>query len=599
MAISETSGSKGLQGLGAPKLPPMPTVKQGQMNGIGVTIAPVKLPPPPQPLKTDRAPTPLPGRNVEPRTPDYRLNRDARAPGVEDRTSLEGRAGRPKDDKSFGLITIKMSTGYKAVLNNLDNYHNQVTRDQGTLFGLMAFGGSTSSLSRLHVLEDSLSDLKASADKYMNSSKHTHKTEIGQVRAQIKAETEVLESLMDQVGKGAELPKDMSMAEILDFARNGIAVKDMPDFKGMTGAQARQMISTGQIDPNFSPAKLTAYQNAGFTRAEAMLLEKSGLGLEGGRLYRNMDIPIRPDTIVKNFDDSVRTGNLVKLGKGAFNTVYLAKYKTGGGDYEGVFKPISPPDRSRTTPVERGWTAYEIGIDPYNPQTALRNLGTCAVAKELGFDVVPHTEIGMRDKPNGDKELGIIMSKAPGKPAMKADPKLFERGDVRREIVKLQLLDHLVGQGDRHCNNYFVSIENGKAVVTGIDNDQCLGKNTHDPNDIAYEDTPEKEGFRGCTMPPIIDTEMAKAIRGMTPEKLEICLKGLKPAEIAAAKDRLIAMKVHVMTLEMTGKVITPDKWGQAWIGYELNENNSYVGRDSVTSDQYARGLIVSDSSSI
>lgn len=579
------------------KLPPPPP-PLGQLNGSTITVAPSKLPPPPQQVKIDRAPTPLPGRNVEPRTPNYKLNRDAQAPGIEDRTSLEGRAGRPKDDKDFGLFKVKMSTGYKAILNNLDNYHNQISRDQGTLYGFMAFGG-TSSLSRLHALEDSLSDLQSSANKYMNSSKHSHKAEIGQIRAQIKAETEVLQSLMDQVGKGAELPKDMSMAEILDFARNGIAVKDIPDFKGLTGAQARHMIETKQLDPNFPPAKLTAYHNAGFNRVEAMLLERSGLGVEGGRLYRDMEIPIRPDTIVKNFDDSVRTGGLVKLGKGAFNTVYLAKYTTGGGTYEGVFKPISPPDKFHNKPVERGWAAYEIGIDPFNPQTALRNLGTCAVAKQLGFDVVPHTEIGMRETPEGDKQLGIVMSKAPGKPAMKTDPSLFERGDVRREIVKLQLLDHLVGQGDRHCNNYFVSIENGKAVVTGIDNDQCLGKNTHDPNDIAYEDTPEKEGFRGCTMPPIIDTDMAKAIRDMTPEKLEISLKGLKPEEIAAAKDRLVAMKVHVMTLELTGKIITPDKWDQAWIGYELNENNSYVGRDSVTSDQYARGLIVSSSSSV
>ena len=48
-----------------------------------------------------------------------------------------------------------------------------------------------------------------------------------------------------------------------------------------------------------------------------------------------------------------------------------------------------------------------------------------------------------------------------------------------RELTKLQLLDQLTGQGDRHRGNYFVDIQgSGNKVtvkVTGIDNDLCFG----------------------------------------------------------------------------------------------------------------------------
>jgi hypothetical protein len=262
--------------------------------------------------------------------------------------------------------------------------------------------------------------------------------------------------------------------------------------------------------------------------------------------------------------------------------VFKAQY----GKFDGVFKPLSPPDMTRTHRVERGWVASRTGIDLYDPQIAMRNLATCDVAQLLGFNVVPHTEIGSRTPPppppNQPPQLGLVMSRAQGKQGAKSPDALFGNPDVRREVTKLQLLDHLVGQGDRHGNNYFIHVDsNGKATVTGIDNDQCFGKDLHDPNGIARGPGEESRGFRGTLLPPVIDTEMAKAFEDMTPESLEATLTGkLNPAEIAAAKDRLAGIKQHIATLRSTGMIIRPDQWGSERVANALNSSNSYVARD-------------------
>jgi hypothetical protein len=216
----------------------------------------------------------------------------------------------------------------------------------------------------------------------------------------------------------------------------------------------------------------------------------------------------------------------------------------------------------------------------------MRNIATTDVAKLLGFNVVPRTEIGSRTPPpppdNQPPQLGMVMAMAQGSPGAKTHFSVFTNPDVRREVTKLQMLDHLVGQGDRHGNNYFINVDsNGKVTVTGIDNDQCFGKDLHDPNGIAYAKTDQSKGFRGTLMPPVIDTEMAKAFEDMKPEDLEASLTGkLTPAEIAAAKDRLAGIKSHIAKLRSQDMIISPNEWDSDKVSNTLKSSNSYVGRD-------------------
>ncbi len=147
------------------------------------------------------------------------------------------------------------------------------------------------------------------------------------------------------------------------------------------------------------------------------------------------------------FTDAQVKGD-VKLGKsGELNTTYTVKLKkTDGTRFDGIFKPLQSEDV--------GCAAYEMGIDLDNPQMAIRNLATQEYANKLGFKLIVETHMAAITPP-GETEprVGLVMARAQGKPALSTDPMTLMRPDVLQETTKLQLLDHLTGQGDRHGFN--------------------------------------------------------------------------------------------------------------------------------------------------
>ncbi len=212
----------------------------------------------------------------------------------------------------------------------------------------------------------------------------------------------------------------------------------------------------------------------------------------------------------------------------------------------------------------------------------MRNIATVCYAKKLGLDVIADTRLAVIDTGRGilDPDLGLIMERASGKPAAQTDARLLTRPDVCAEVTKLQLLDHLTGQGDRHDKNYFINIEpNGRAKVMGIDNDQCFGKSLTAPDAIEPFDT--MDGFHGTALPPVVDTEMADAIDKLTKRDIRWMLGDkLNEAEIKAAISRHQGVKDHIAQLRNADMVIEPEQWGRADVQQLLNAQNSYVGRE-------------------
>jgi hypothetical protein len=170
------------------------------------------------------------------------------------------------------------------------------------------------------------------------------------------------------------------------------------------------------------------------------------------------------------------------LGSGAVNTVKLVTYKDGG---EYVFKPEAPGRQAmESLTLSQDYASSQ--------QVAQLNLATQSTAKALGLeDVVPKCSVGMH---NGD--YGLFMEKAPG-----IDASLFSKGKdmpndglsafdiyglesaqhakviggLMRGINRLEWLDLITGQGDRHAHNYMISVGKDLTVtVKGIDNDQCF-----------------------------------------------------------------------------------------------------------------------------
>jgi len=294
------------------------------------------------------------------------------------------------------------------------------------------------------------------------------------------------------------------------------------------------------------------------------------------RLYKQLKLKVTPDTLPAFTNAQVL--EKAKLGSGAFNTVFAVKLRNpDGSTFDGVFKPLDT--------TERGDVAAATGIPANDPQIAMRNIATVSYAKRLGFDVVPETRVALIDtgKGIGDPCLGLVMERARGKPAAKIEASVLARPDVCAEVTKLQLLDHLTGQGDRHFNNYFIDIDSsGRAKVVGIDNDQCFGKRLLDPAGIQQLPNDRlRHVFRGTGMPPVVDTEMARAIDALTPADIRSMIGDkLSEDEIHAAISRHHGVKNHIAQLRAAGRVIEPAQWAQPSVQQLLNPQNSYLGRE-------------------
>ncbi len=172
------------------------------------------------------------------------------------------------------------------------------------------------------------------------------------------------------------------------------------------------------------------------------------------------------------------------LGRGGENTVRLLKYKDGS---ERVFKP----EVAGRIEVEGMPTLMGIA-----PEMKLANLNVAAMKTAQAFgleDVIVKTTVGVHDG-----QYGVFMEKAPGRDAVEfptaghpevGDDELSMEdvrnlktsdggtyksivGELMRKSSRLQWLDILAGQGDRHGCNFFVRIsKKGEVSLKGIDND--------------------------------------------------------------------------------------------------------------------------------
>jgi hypothetical protein len=591
-----------------------------------ITRARAQSEPPARPSLAQRAP--------EQQAPQFNLVRQARLSGLDSATAFTAKAGKPKEDFNFRCFgKYRRDEGYKAVIAGLETYQAKAA-SAGT-----SNSGVKQDLGKMAAMLD---DLAGTAGRYQAqdaSQGGARKAAFGALGSQIANEKQAIADLVTQLNQGASVPPGATVADAIAFAREGVSLKDMATLmaRGLDASQAkegREFIDNQRAIAVLDNAdRMAPYLAHGFDKGDVFLLESAGHDIEVGAMYKDMRVAITHQTIVTGLVDNQVQGNMKKLGSGAFNSVFATNFATPEGVLKGAFKPLQK--------TENGWVASRIGVDPKNPQIVMRNLATGDVARQLGFNVVVKTQLGMCRTPTPDGspataarplQLGMVMARAEGAEASKTHYSKFHDGGVQREVTKLQLLDHLVGQGDRHGGNYFIHAdENGHVVVAGIDNDQCFGALLTNPNGIrdksgekgfvnslgkkngANQDRPtfneygddsagnrvrlksgwNEDGFRGTNMPPVIDTEMAAALRSLTPEKLDKLLGAkmvdgkiqagkLTPAEVGATQVRLIAMLAHVDQLQAADRVIDPSRWGKPDVTAIVLDDpkSSYVARD-------------------
>lgn len=193
----------------------------------------------------------------------------------------------------------------------------------------------------------------------------------------------------------------------------------------------------------------------------------------------------------RDADPAADDANIVDsrpLGAGKAGNTYLLTTKTGG---QLVFKP-DLEGRLGLDRLAAGGSAYKPGQN-----TANLNLATYDTAKAFHCeDLVVKYSVGSHKG-----QFGTFMEKAPGfsgqiyarkaargkgtgtissKDLPTEIPTEEERnkinGQLARKLNRLQWLDIVTGQGDRHHNNYFIRIDptTHEVEVKGIDNDACF-----------------------------------------------------------------------------------------------------------------------------
>ncbi|HTW17760.1 MAG TPA: DUF4157 domain-containing protein [Nocardioides sp.] len=261
--------------------------------------------------------------------------------------------------------------------------------------------------------------------------------------------------------------------------------------------------------------------------------------------------------------------------RGGVNTVqelnYTVEGSAHGGDdvaFSGFFKE------------DHGYNGlaqlHEIdsGIQRADPNYGARSVALYRLDQLLGADVTARAEFAVHTDPQGKAKMGTVLEKAKGTAASKLTygfgtehTKAMGPGAVnlddevlQRSINKLQILDVIAGQLDRHSGNYFIETDQQTGAVTGvtgIDLDMAFGA---DFTGTTHEDGAQLGAHNYRGMPESIDRPFAERLLQISPESIKAALTGLlSPAEIAATVTRFLKVQDAIRAADQAGQLV--DKW--------------------------------------
>lgn len=236
-----------------------------------------------------------------------------------------------------------------------------------------------------------------------------------------------------------------------------------------------------------------------------------------------------------------------EIGSGAYGTAY----KVAVDGREQVFKPLMTQEMAATGASEaESRFAAVTRFNAEGVRSAARAVASDRVAELLGFGELVRTRFAVREE--GDKvEFGVTMEMAAGTSYESSRDYQRAIDNARPGLARLQMMDWICGQGDRHIGNVRIDPETG--AVKAFDND-----------DAFTTDTEAGARMMNAIMapPPVIDTVMRDRLHGLAlnPNLLENRLKDiLDEPGIRAARIRLDAMVKDVA--EGRIMVIAPDAW--------------------------------------
>ncbi|HZT67022.1 MAG TPA: DUF4157 domain-containing protein [Acidimicrobiales bacterium] len=273
--------------------------------------------------------------------------------------------------------------------------------------------------------------------------------------------------------------------------------------------------------------------------------------------------------------------------KGQKSSVKELHYVTENGEFSGYFK------------AEKGFNdapephELDSGIRQVDPNLGARAIASYRLDQLFGAGVTARAEWAVRNGVMGtvlESANGVAFSDMlragsheasmqPGRTATDVDDPVLQQG-----LNKLQLMDVICGQLDRHQANYRINLDKqGKVTgVTGIDLDMSFGSDLSSAKEM---DKMKGAAPNWAGMPELIDAEFAERILQVSESDVRLALKGLlNESEIGATVMRFQAVKQIVSEIPKE-KLVT--KWGvttaNAQRGYAkrwgFEGANSYAGQ--------------------
>ena len=281
--------------------------------------------------------------------------------------------------------------------------------------------------------------------------------------------------------------------------------------------------------------------------------------LTNGTVYAAFEGKLRVTTLVESRihglgDDAVdpmlddmNVESSRPLGSGAVNTVHEVTYKNGE---KYVFKPEAEGRMAlENLTLSKGMLELQM--------VAHLNIASQKTADMLGLDdVMTKTTVGSHKG-----AFGIFMEMVPGEEANfwknRANSDNFPEGQLSpqkirelpdgdyakvvgglmRKANRLEWLDMITGQGDRHNHNYMLSVgEGGAVILKGIDNDACFP---------AY-----RTGIRTFTMDKEMSESFVGALRRVATELYPGDSTRIADFANELAKDPSITVKNGLVTLD-------------------------------------------------
>jgi len=311
-------------------------------------------------------------------------------------------------------------------------------------------------------------------------------------------------------------------------------------------------------EPDLSTLKRTDGKN-GRHQAVAMLLPRLHNEL------KSMTEGTQPTNSPHNLVD---TGAQVGGQKHTLNEV---TYQDASGQQKQGYFSEEAPTATEVQPQE-----LDIGLPLIDPNAGGRSMALYKLDQLLNAGVTAKVEFAVL---NG--KLGTVIEQAKGAQPSRlkwrigntqGNPDGRLRADdpiLQKCLNRLQILDAIAGQLDRHAANYFVQhdSQSGNITgVTGIDLDMSFGKDMHDPSKTPKQ----SQYYRG--VPSQFDKDMGDKILSIQDSQVHDALAGLlSEAEITATIARFHHVKTAIENANKEGTMVST--WNSATYAKSMPEN--------------------------